>query len=205
MPDLGLWTWLFVFVAALLLNVVPAFMPPTWSLLAYIHLESGLPIVGLAIVGGLGAMSGRFLLAMGSRVFGTRFVPRTSLENISHLATTLESRKGLSLSMFALFSIGPIPSNHLFIAAGIARIRLLFPLIAFGVVRTLSYVIWVTLTDTAARSLRDVLSPSLGGWIGAVAQIGGFALLIVIFRTDWARIVQRWLPPQREGNGDEAP
>lgn len=206
MLDLGLWTWLLVFFAAVLLNVVPGFMPPTWSLLAFIHYEEGLPVIGLAIVGGLGAVCGRYFLAMGSRHFGTRFVPKRSLDNISHLSRTIEARKGLSLSMFALFSIGPIPSNHLFIAAGIARVRLLVPLIAFGVVRTISYVIWVTATNSAASSLKDVISPTLGGWIGVAAQITGFALLVLIFRLDWAKIVRRWQPepPNDDNSNPEA-
>ena len=67
--------WLVVWVLAMALNAVPAFMPPTWSVLAYFHLYQGLSVVPLAIVGALGATTGRAILAPGSRAFGDRFVP----------------------------------------------------------------------------------------------------------------------------------
>ena len=67
--------WLVVLVLTVALNAVPAFMPPTWAVLAYFHLYHGLPVVPLAFVGALGATTGRAILALGSRAFGNRFVP----------------------------------------------------------------------------------------------------------------------------------
>jgi membrane protein YqaA with SNARE-associated domain len=194
-------TWVLVWVVAVVLNAIPLFMPPTWALLAYFHIQQNLPVWPLALTGAAAAVTGRALLALTSRRFGMRFLPKKRQESIETLTTFLRERKGLSLSMLGMFAIGPIPTNHLFIAAGLARIPLPPVLAVFGVTRFVSYVLWVKAADTAARSLSEILTPSIGS-AGAVAvQIAGFILLIVLLRLDWARILKRWIktsPPAAE-------
>jgi membrane protein YqaA with SNARE-associated domain len=167
-----------------MLNAIPVFMPPTWSLLARFHLRQGMPIVPLAAVGALAAVTGRAILALSARAFGTRFLSRQRQESIEALAGRLRERKGLSFSLLALFAAGPIPTNHLFIAAGIARIPLPPVLAVFGVTRFFSYIFWVAGVETAAHSLRDVITPSLGNG----------AALAVLLRLDWPRLLIRWFP-----------
>jgi hypothetical protein len=99
--------WLVVWVLAVALNAVPAFMPPTWSVLAYFHLYHALPVVPLAVVGALGATTGRAALAMGSCVFGNRFVPASWRANVEALVVTLQSQPTLALPSLALFALGP--------------------------------------------------------------------------------------------------
>jgi membrane protein YqaA with SNARE-associated domain len=159
--DLG--TWLLVWAVTLVLNVVPAFMPPTWSVLAYFHLREDLAIWPLAAVGATAATAGRTLLALGSRALGARVVPRAWRANIETLAATLSARKTLGLPALALFTLNPVPSNHLIIAAGLARAPLAPIAAVFLVGRFVNYVLWVGAADTAATSLRDVIGPSAGG------------------------------------------
>jgi membrane protein YqaA with SNARE-associated domain len=183
--------WLVVWALAVALNAVPAFMPPTWSVLAYFHLYHGLPVVPLAIVGALGATTGRTVLAVGSRAFGDRFVPASWRENVEALVTTLQSRPALALPSLALFALGPVPSNHLFVAAGLARVPLRPILVVFASARFVSYVLWVSAANVADRSLRDVFGSRVAGWGAIALQIAGFALIVLAMRIDWHRLLQR--------------
>ena len=108
-------------------------MPPTWAVLAYFHLYHQLPTLPLAIVGALGSTTGRGLLALGSRAFGARFLPESWRVNIETLVEMLQSQPTLAFSSLALFTLGPFPSNQLFIAAGIAKAPLPPILLVFGV------------------------------------------------------------------------
>lgn len=191
-------TWVVVWIVAVVLNTIPAFMPPTWSLLAYFHLQHGLPVWPLAFTGALAAMTGRAILAMSARIFGVRFLSKERQASIESLREMLLQRKGLSLSLLALFAIGPIPTNHLFIAAGLARVPLLPVVLVFGVTRFVSYVLWVLAADVAAQSLRDVIAPSLGSGFAVALQIAGFIALILLFRIDWTRLLRRWHRPHRD-------
>jgi membrane protein YqaA with SNARE-associated domain len=183
--------WVTVLLIAAGLNAVPAFMPPTWSVLAYFHFREGLPIVALAAIGALGATTGRALLALASRAIGARVLPRRWRANIETLAAELRRRRELGLAALALFALGPVPSNQLFVAAGIARAPLAPILAVFAVARFVSYVVWITVADTAAVSLADVVTPRFGAEVATIVQIAGFLLLIVVMQLDWSRILRR--------------
>jgi hypothetical protein len=182
--------WLVVWVLAVALNAMPSFMPPTWAMLAYFHLYHGLSVVPLALAGALGATTGRAVLALGSREFGDRFLPASWRSNIEALVATLESRPALALPSLALFALGPVPSNHLFIAAGLARAPLPPILAVFGAARFVSYVLWVSAADVADRSLRDVFGSRVAGWGAIAVQLAGFGLIVLAMRVDWRRLLQ---------------
>ena len=186
-------TWLLVIALTVALNVIPGFMPPTWTVLAYFHLQHGLGIVPLALVGAASATGGRALLAIASRALGPRLVPARRRTNIEALADTLRQRRSLVLAALGLFALGPIPSNHLFIAAGLARAPLGPILLVFGVARGLSYLVWVSAASVAATSLRDVLTPRFGNGAAIAVQLVGFALLIALMQVDWRKRFARWI------------
>jgi membrane protein DedA with SNARE-associated domain len=183
--------WLLVWILAVTLNVVPAFMPPTWALLTYFRIEYGFEVVPLALVGAFGSTTGRALLALLSRTFGERFVPARWRANIMALAEALQKSPALGLSTILLYTLGPAPSNQLFIAVGLADAPLAPVLVIFAIMRFFSYLIWVSVATAAAGSLREVLSPRLGNEFAVVVQIVGFALLILIMQIDWAKWFRR--------------
>lgn len=185
-------TWFVVWGLGVALNVAPAFMPPTWVMLAYFHLNHGLPVLPLAVVGALGATTGRAILALGSRAIGERYLPAAWRANITALVETLESQPRLAVSSLALFALGPVPSNQLFIAAGLARVPLFPILLVFGIARCLSYVLWVSAANLADQTLRDVLEPQISGWGVIAIQLAGFAIIILAMQIDWRRILQKW-------------
>lgn len=189
LPD-GAALWILVAALAVVLNAVPAFMPPTWALLAYFHIKYGLDLVPLVAVGAGAAGGGRWVLAESSKTFGLRFVPRAWRANIEALVAAIRSHRMLSLSSLALFAIGPIPSNHLCIAAGLARVPLQPVLATFGLARFLSYVLWVAAAETATNSLQHLLTPSLGSGLSAAAQVVGFVVLVLVMRVNWANVLK---------------
>src|SRR5262245_3671064 len=69
---------------ALLINVVPAFMPPTWSVLAVIHGTSHPPLLLLTVGGAAASAVGRTMLALASGKLG-RFLPKTDRGNAEAL------------------------------------------------------------------------------------------------------------------------
>jgi hypothetical protein len=91
-----------------------------------------------------------------------------------------------------------VPSNHLFIAAGLARAPLLPILLVFASAWCVSYVLWVSFANVADRSLREVLGPRLGGWGAVALQLAGFALIVLLMRLDWRRLLHERLPTTPE-------
>jgi membrane protein YqaA with SNARE-associated domain len=190
LQDLAL--WLLVWVLAVAINVVPAFMPPTWALLTYFHIGHGMDVLPLALVGAFGSTTGRTLLALLSRAFGERFVPARWQTNITALAEALRDKPAVGVSTLLLYTLGPAPSNQLFIAAGLANAPLAPVVAVFAVTRFVSYLIWVGVATTAAASLREVVAPRFGNAVAVAAQLVGFVVLILIMQIDWTTLLKRW-------------
>jgi membrane protein YqaA with SNARE-associated domain len=104
-------------------NIIPLFMPPTWLLLSFFRVHYGLPVWLLAPGGALCSTAGRCILALGSRHLGARVLPEKERKNITDLGEFIRHKK-LSFVGVLFYAFGPIPSSHLFIAAGLARLNL---------------------------------------------------------------------------------
>ena len=61
LEDIG-WT-LLAYVIAFVIDIVPAFMPSTWIVLAFFHIQFDLPILPLTLGGALFSGFGRIVLA----------------------------------------------------------------------------------------------------------------------------------------------
>ena len=64
--------YLVLFAIVLGINLLPAFAPPTWSIIVLNGLNSDLPLPAIVITGALAAATGRYFLARGFRAFGDR-------------------------------------------------------------------------------------------------------------------------------------
>jgi hypothetical protein len=179
---------LLVFVLTIVLNVVPLFMPPTWMLLSWFYFNYSIPVLLLALVGAAAATIGRGLLALLFRRIGLRLLPERWQRNIGELSRQAEQRLVVGLAAYVAFLLGPLPSEQLFIAMGIARTPLTIPLAVFAVIRFLGYLIWITTASVVAMSLDDLLRPGTGGTVGIVVQILSMLLLFGLMQIDWQRL-----------------
>lgn len=171
------------------INLLPAFAPPTWAVLVYFRLADDLPIAATVVVGALSASLGRYGLAAAFRRFGAR-LPASRRENLEALGTTLSSTRGL-LGSLLLFAVSPVPSNTLFEAAGLARVRLGPLLAAFCAGRLLSYSVYLTAASKAEGKVRDVISQGFTSPQAIALGLGGIVLLVVMVRIDWIEVIDR--------------
>jgi membrane protein YqaA with SNARE-associated domain len=190
--------WLILTAGLVVVNTIPVFMPPTWAVLAWLHVQEGLPVWGLAAIGALTSTAGRGMLALASRQVGPRILPRRWHENIQAVIDLLMSRRSLRFSSLAMFAWGPISSNYLFIGAGIAGIPLLFPLLIYAVARFISYLVVVPLTQTTVESVTDLIDPGMDrGWLPAL-QLAGIVTILIVMRYDWSKVLGRLMPRDPE-------
>ncbi|MBI4493668.1 MAG: hypothetical protein HY690_12830 [Chloroflexi bacterium] len=184
------------YLVAFLVNLVPAFMPPTWSVLAFFLIRFDLPLLPLALGGAVAASAGRLVLALASRRWGRQLLSARQRANLTRLGRWLETRARWAPPLAVLlYSFGPIPSNELFIAAGLAEMRLAPILGAFLAGRIISYTLWAATARMVVERLEDVLA---GYWsnVGALAlELLALALLVVFTRLDWPRLLRLPTPP----------
>ncbi len=195
---------LLVYLLVFAINVAPAFMPATWAVLAFFHVVYQLPLLPLSLGGAVSATLGRVVLARLSATLRDHLLSPQQRENLMALGEFLEERRGLTLASVLLFAFGPIPSNQLFIAAGLTGtdLRLIVP--PFLVGRLVSNTILIYLTGQATARLGELFGQAWRHPGALVVQIGGLLLLAALTVIDWTSVLQRWVgwrPPWKAAPG----
>lgn len=171
------------------INLLPAFAPPTWSVLVWYRLSTDVSAIPLVILGAAAAASGRYLLALAFRYFGHRLSAKTR-RNLDAARHALERRKRNTLVALGLFAMSPIPSNALFEAAGLARMKLLGFTAAFFAGRLVSYSVYSYAAGTVRHtSFGDTLREGFTSPIGIAIQVALIFALVVMTRIDWAKLL----------------
>lgn len=194
-----------LFLLVYLLNLIPAFAPPTWMVFSFIGFRypehQG---TLLALAGACAATLGRVTLAKLSHVIvRRRFLSEGTRANIDAIREHLERRRKLTFSVFLFYALTPLPSNYLFIAYGLTGMGL--PLIAlpFFLGRLASYRLWSLTASTVARNVNFESTEALP-YLSAYFVVSQILLLLLIYaftKVDWRRMFTerkfRWVRKTR--------
>jgi uncharacterized membrane protein YdjX (TVP38/TMEM64 family) len=172
-------------------NLLPAFGPPTWTILVVYRLNTDMPTWHLVLIGAGAAACGRLVLAYAFRFFG-RHLSEKSRANLEAARHALEQRKRNTILALGLFALSPIPSAQLFEAAGLAGMRLVGFTAAFFAGRLVSYTIYAY---TAGKLRETSLGEALKGgftnpWLIGL-QVALIAALVLMTRIDWEKLLRR--------------
>lgn len=175
---------------ALVMSVVPAFMPPMWLVLSAFHVGTGAPLLPLALGAAPAGAIGRAILALLSRKVGPR-LPRTTRRDSAALGRWFGRRGNRKWLAVAAYCLGPFPSNALFISAGTTSISIRKVAVVYAATRAVSDTFWVWTATNVVSDVRGALAGSYTDWVWIVGQVAGLLLILAAFRLPWAR----WLEP----------
>ena len=178
-----------LFIVIFMLNVLPAFAPPTWTTMSFIGLA--VPddkYILLSIVAAIAATSGRIVLAKFSRALvRRRLLSEEARRNVDAIRTGIERQPVLTFGTLLGYSLSPLPSNYLFIAYGITSLPIAFLSLPFFVGRLASYLFWMRTASTVGDWL-DVDWFESAPYFVAYYLSSQFLLVPVIYtftRIDW--------------------
>ena len=199
---------LLLFLVVFLLNVVPAFAPPTWMVLSFVGFRHpGRNLAPLILVGALAATMGRVVLAKMSRlVIRQRLLSPSARENVDAIKERLEGRPKVTFSVFLLYAFTPFPSNYLFIAFGLTAMELKLIAIPFFVGRSISYSFWAITASTVARRNSFGLTEGLS-YLSVYFVVSQLVLLSIVYaftRLDWRALFNekklKWISAGGKGS-----
>src|SRR5579872_5437342 len=181
---------LIAYATSFVINMIPAGMPATWQVLAFFYIRYKPPLLLLTVGGAVFSGLGRVVLALITRRWGRKIVPAKQLANLDALSSWLEERPAWQLP-FVVFvgSLGPIPSNQMFIALGLTSIDLRPVTAGFFAGRAISYTLSVAATSKVAGSLESIQRHSLTNASGWVIQLISFGSIILFTMIPWAKIL----------------
>ena len=138
-----------LFFVVFVLNVLPAFAPPTWTTMSFIGLT--IPnnnFILLSVVAAIAATFGRIVLAKLSRALvRRRLLSEEARRNVDTIRLGIESRPALTFGTFLGYALSPLPSNYLFIAYGLTSLPIAFLSLPFFVGRLASYAFWIRMAS----------------------------------------------------------
>jgi membrane protein DedA with SNARE-associated domain len=196
---------LLLFAAVFLLNVIPAFAPPTGMALTCAGFRYPLySITLLAFVGASAATLGRLTLGKLSRaIVRQKWMSESTRENIDVLKKGLEKRRKLTFSVCLFYAFSPLPSNFLFVAYGLTSLKWNLIAIPFFLGRFVGYNLWVFADSIAARKIA-LESTEEQSYLGAYFVLSQLLLLILVYvftRIDWRAVCTekkfRWMKARR--------
>lgn len=181
--------YLTLFAIVFGVNLLPAFGPPTWTIIVLYGLNSHLPPWAIVLVGALAAASGRFALANGFRLLAHHVADKTKA-NLNAAREALERNKRSGLIGLGLFALSPLPSAQLFEAAGLTGVRLLPFTLAFFTGRLVAYAIYAgSAKAVEGLTLGDTFKEALTSPIGIGIQVVMLAALVALAGIDWAKLL----------------
>lgn len=178
--------YLYATLIIFIMNALPAFAPPTWSILVFFAIKYEISPAALIPLGVISASAGRFLLATYFRKLRDRLPSGwvTNMENAgAHLRKSAKHSTGLAL----LFFISPFSSAQLFEAAGVMKNQPLKPLIgAFAAGRVFTYSIYVSGAHAVSTSdLGDLLREKMTSPSAITIQILMVIALVMLGNIKW--------------------
>ncbi|WP_338242669.1 hypothetical protein [Aurantiacibacter hainanensis] len=196
----GAMEFLLLFGVVYAINLLPAFGPPTWSVIVLFGLNTDMPLPGIVLCGALAAALGRFTLAHGFRLLA-KYVPEKTKRNLAAARAAFERRKRHGIAALALFAVSPVPSAQLFAAVGLTGMPVAAFTVAFFAGRLVSYSIYAGSAQLiASTSLGDVFRDSLSSPLGIALQVLLLIGLVLLLRIDWEK---RFGPAPEHAHRDE--
>lgn len=185
-------TYLILALVVIFINALPAFAPPTWTVLVFFSIQYSSNPIALVLIGAAAAVTGRAILAWYFRKFAD-LIPTRFSKNMIEAGKYLEKNSATKYSVLGLFFISPLSSAQLFEAAGLMKTIALKPLLAaFALGRIISYSGYVTgahmLGDTSFGQL--VINHLKSPWAIAL-QLVMIGALVGLGMIDWSRFKKR--------------
>lgn len=182
--------YLYLGLSIFTINLVPAFMPPTWSILTYLTARFDLFILPTIVIGAIAAVSGRVVLALLARYFFRGFLPKKTQVNLDSLGIYLKHNKKWTLPFILAYAFSPIPSNQLFMAAGLSGFDIKYLATSFFVGRMLSYSIWVSAGTFISEFLKRIFAKNHSLVCSLLIEIVGFVFIYLISIIPWKKLLK---------------
>ena len=194
--------YVLLFLVVFGINLLPAFGPPTWSVILLFGLRSQLPLPALVLIAALAASGGRFVLAHLFRLFASRLSERTKT-NLAAARAALERKRHSGLMALVFFAVSPLPSAQMFGAIGLAGVRLAPFVGAFFLGRLVSYSFYAGSAQLVAEhtSFGETFQETLTSPLSIALQLLLLAGLVAMTRIDWTR----WLGKPAEKTPEPPP
>ena len=151
------WQYLLVFIGAFLFDVVPFPSPPAFTIMVFLQIIYDLNIWVVILTGVIGSILGRYVLTLYiPKIAGKLFNPEKN-EDVQYIGRVMKNKGWKSQLVIIAYSLLPLPTTPLFIAAGMAKLKPIYIIPSFFIGKFTSDSILVYFGKYGAKSAGNLL------------------------------------------------
>lgn len=182
-------TYVALFLFVVLVNLLPAFAPPTWTLLVFFLVKFDLTIFAVVMLGVTGATIGRYILSNYINWFSHQVFNKRQEENLRYLGQRIGRTPKTNILFTFLYSLTPLSTTALFVAAGVARIRIVYVITGFFFGRLISYTVLALSTKAIAVNIEELFSGVIS-WESLLSTLLGLTVILLFIFVDWQELLE---------------
>ena len=185
-----MWLYAAVFLSAFVFDVIPLIAPPAWTgmlfLLVKFHLNPWLVLsAGVA-----GSTLGRYVTSLYMPRFAHKFVKRSKEEDLKFLGRKLGRKLWQSWLFVFLYTLTPLSSTVLFLAAGVAKVKPLHTIPPFFCGKMISDGVMIFAGSYAVADVAGILHGTFSVK-GIVSMVVGLVVVGGFLAVDWRSLLER--------------
>jgi membrane protein DedA with SNARE-associated domain len=182
--------YLLVFLGAMLFDITPFPLPPAFTVMIFLQITFDLKIWPVIILGVLGSIIGRLILTLYIPKVSAKIFNRKKNEDVQFLGKKMKENGWKGQLYIVLYSLLPLPTTPLFVAAGMAKMHPVYVIPAFFIGKFTSDTIAV-LSGKYASENADEIIEGIASW-QSIAGLAGCVLLIsALLFIDWRELMQK--------------
>ena len=183
-------SYICVFIGALLFDVVPFPFLPAFTIMIYLQVKYHLAVWAVLLLGVAGSILGRYLLTLYIPLLSGKYLRSAKNEDVQFLGEQLKTKGWKSQLAIVTYSLLPLPTTPLFLAAGMARLRPLFIVPAFFVGKLASDSLAVSMGQYTAQNLGS-LRENMLSWQSILGLVASALLLCALLFVNWRTLIQQ--------------
>jgi len=181
--------YLLVFVAAVLVDIVPFIGPPAWTVMVFFQVKFDLSIWLVLIIGVTGSAVGRYIYSNYIHHFSDYYLKPQKNEDLYFIGNKL-ANNGWKVQLFVLlYTLMPLPSTPLFTAAGMVRMRTLTLIPSFFIGKFISDALMVFTGNYVAHNIASI-TDDLFSWKTLLGTILGVTIICLFLFINWRKLLQ---------------
>lgn len=183
------WQYLLVFLGSMLVDIVPIPLPPAFTIMILLQIIFNLNIWITLCCGVVGSILGRYILASYIPKISEKIFKPSKNEDVEFLGDKMNNGwKGQLIIL--VYSLMPLPTTPLFIAAGMAKIKPWFIIAPFIIGKVISDAIALFTGKFAAENAAQIAHGMIS-WKSITGVVLALILLFALLFIDWRTLLMK--------------
>ena len=184
------WQYILVFAGALLFDIVPFPFPPAFTIMLLFQITFHLNVWLVIVIGVAGSVLGRYILILYTPLISNKYFKESKNEDVQFLGGKMMENKWKGQLFVLLYSLLPLPTTPLFLAAGMAKLKGKYIIPAFLIGKFTSDTIALHAGKYASENAQSIMEDALS-WKSIASFSFCLLLLFWLLFIDWRSLIQK--------------